>query len=126
MFWHLGRKAAGVDAEIDDVPARAAVPALYRFWKPFMVHRGVKYEIVRDCDVHPCWRWAFVVGNRRRAGQTKISLRAAEIQARQAIDKALRPKGAGPRGSSAIHGISLDTIVEKFSQAGQLGNAIRQ
>ena len=91
-----------------------------------MVHRGVKYEIVKDCDVHPCWRWAFVVGNRRRAGQTKISLRAAEIQARQAIDKALRPKGTGPRGSSAIHGISLDTIVEKFSRAGQLGNAIRQ
>jgi hypothetical protein len=59
-----------------------------------MVYRGVKYDIVKDLDVHPCWRWAFVVNDRRFAGQTKISNRAAEIQVRRAIDKALAPKRA--------------------------------
>jgi hypothetical protein len=59
-----------------------------------MVYRGVKYAIVKDIDVHPCWRWTFVVNDRRFVGQTKISSRAAEIQARRAIDKALGPKRA--------------------------------
>jgi hypothetical protein len=59
-----------------------------------MLYRGVKYVIVKDIDVHPCWRWTFVVNDRRRVGQTKISSRAAEIQVRRAIDKALGPKRA--------------------------------
>ena len=59
-----------------------------------MVYRGVKYAIVKDIDVHPCWRWTFDVNDRRFVGQTKISSRAAEIQARRAIDKALGPKRA--------------------------------
>jgi len=58
-----------------------------------MVYRGVKYAIVNDIDVHPCWRWTFDMNDRRFVGQTKIS-RAAEIQARRAIDKALGPKRA--------------------------------
>jgi hypothetical protein len=60
-----------------------------------MVNRGVKCDIVRGIDVHPCWRWTFFVDNRRQAGQTKISLRAAEIQVRKAVDKALGPGRAG-------------------------------
>jgi hypothetical protein len=59
-----------------------------------MVYRGVKYAIVKDIDVHRCWRWTFVVNDRRFGGQTKISSRAAEIQVRKAIDKALGPKRA--------------------------------
>lgn len=52
-----------------------------------MLYRGVKYAIVKDIDVHPCWRWTFDVNDRHFVGQTKISSRAAEIQARRAIGK---------------------------------------
>src|ERR1700731_3825320 len=27
-----------------------------------MLYRGVKYDIVKDIDVHPCWRWTFCRG----------------------------------------------------------------
>jgi hypothetical protein len=54
-----------------------------------MVYRGVKYAIVKDIDVHRCWRWTFVVNDRRFGGQTKICSRAAEIQVRKAIDKGI-------------------------------------
>jgi hypothetical protein len=53
-----------------------------------MAYRGVEYEIVDGVDVHPCWRWSFVLNGRTRIGQTKISRRGAEIQVRLAIDKA--------------------------------------
>jgi hypothetical protein len=52
-------------------------------------YRGISYDIFESVDVHPCWRWIFVVNERRRSGQTKISRRAAEIQAQLTIDKAL-------------------------------------
>ena len=54
-----------------------------------MRYRGVSYKIVRAIDVQICWHWSLVINNRRKSGQTKISRRAAEIQARSAIDKAL-------------------------------------
>jgi hypothetical protein len=55
-----------------------------------MRYRGVSYNIVQAIDVHICWRWSFVMKDRRQSGQTKIGRRAAEIQAQSAIDKELR------------------------------------
>jgi hypothetical protein len=52
-----------------------------------MKYRGVPYKIDQAIDVHTCWRWSFVMNDRRQSGQTKIGHRAAEIQARSAIDK---------------------------------------
>jgi hypothetical protein len=54
-----------------------------------MIYRDVSCEIVRSVDIHACWRWAFTLRGRRQSGQTKISRRAAEIQAHRAIDRAL-------------------------------------
>ena len=54
-----------------------------------MMYRGVFYEIIQDIDVHICWRWSFAMNGREQSGQTKISFRAAEIQAQSAIDGAL-------------------------------------
>jgi hypothetical protein len=34
-----------------------------------MVYRGVKYAIVKDIDVHPCWRWTFDVNDRHFVGR---------------------------------------------------------
>jgi hypothetical protein len=53
-------------------------------------YRGISYDIARTIDVDICWRWvAIVLNDRRLSGQTKISRRAAEIQAQVAIDLAL-------------------------------------
>jgi hypothetical protein len=57
-----------------------------------MKYRGVPYKIDQAIDVHTCWRWSFVMNDRRQSGQTKIGHRAAEIQARSAIDKELRSR----------------------------------
>ena len=71
-----------------------------------MRYRGVSYKVVRAIDVHICWRWSFVMNDRRKSGQTKISRRAAEIQAQSAIDQALarqsrsQPHPAHASGSS--------------------------
>jgi hypothetical protein len=54
-----------------------------------MVYRGIVYELLEATDVHRCWRWTFLMNNRRHSGQTKIGRRAAEIQARHAIDRGL-------------------------------------
>ena len=74
-----------------------------------MTYRGVSCEIVRSVDIHACWRWAFTLRGRRQSGQTKISRRAAEIQAHHAIDRAL--------------GCPVQAIVHR-PNAGALGNAI--
>jgi hypothetical protein len=67
-----------------------------------MTYRGVSCEIVRSVDIHACWRWAFILHGRRQSGQTKISRRAAEIQAQHAIDRALgRPVQATVRRPKA-------------------------
>jgi hypothetical protein len=54
-----------------------------------MKYRGISYDIFDSVDVHPCWRWIVVTNKRRLSGQTKISRRAAEIQAQATIDKVL-------------------------------------
>jgi hypothetical protein len=60
------------------------------FLKGFpMIYRGVPFKVVQAIDVQICWHWSLVINNRRKSGQTKISRRAAEIQARSTIDKAL-------------------------------------
>jgi hypothetical protein len=55
-----------------------------------MTYRGISYKVVRAIDVQTCWRWSLVINNRRKVGQTKISRRAAEIQAKSVIDRALQ------------------------------------
>jgi hypothetical protein len=53
-----------------------------------MLCRGVKYDIVKDIDVHPCWRWTFVVNDRRRVGgQTKS---AAELPKSKCAEQSTR------------------------------------
>src|ERR1700677_3923087 len=54
-----------------------------------MRYRSVSYKVDQAIDVHTCWRWSFVLNDRRRSGQTKISQRAAQIQAKAAIDTKL-------------------------------------
>jgi len=61
-----------------------------------MRYRGVSYKVVRAIDVHICWRWSLVINDRRKSGQTKISRRAAEIQAQSAIDRALAHLARSP------------------------------
>lgn len=64
-------------------------------------YRGVSYDIARSIDVHICWRWVVTVLNGRRlSGQTKISRRAAAIQAQAAIDRALGDKAQMAQASA--------------------------
>jgi hypothetical protein len=80
-----------------------------------MIYRDVSCEIVHSVDIHACWRWAFILRGRRQSGQTKISRRAAEIQAHRAIDRALgRPVQPPLRRPNA--GALSNSIVESFKE----------
>jgi len=63
-----------------------------------MRYRGVSYKVVRAIDIHICWRWIFVVNDRRKSGQTKISRRAAEIQAQSGDRPGAGTSGKKPAG----------------------------
>jgi hypothetical protein len=67
-----------------------------------MKYRGVSYKVDQAIDVHTCWRWSFVLNDRRKSGQTKISHRAAQIQAKAAIDKELRSQSDPAARRSAV------------------------
>jgi hypothetical protein len=78
-----------------------------------MTYRGVSCEIVRYVDIHACWRWAFTLKGHRQSGQTKISRRAAEIQAHRAIDRALgrlvQPSVRRPNAGALSNSSSKET-----------------
>ena len=79
-----------------------------------MIYRDVSCEIVRAVDIHACWRWAFTLRGRRQSGQTRISRRAAEIQAHRAIDRVLgRPARATVRpNAGALNNLIVESPKE--------------
>jgi hypothetical protein len=66
-----------------------------------MTYRGISYDVVRATDIDICWRWILIMNGRRKSGQTKISRRAAEIQARNVIDSASRQSDSKERPPNA-------------------------
>jgi hypothetical protein len=72
-----------------------------------MIYRDVSCEIVRSVDIHACWRWAFILHGRRQSGQTKISRRAAEIQAHRAIElgRPIQPSVCRPNAGALSNSI---------------------